>query len=319
MCASYHHLGLLMQNKKTATTKIELTREQKKNLNQSAINDGYHPSFVISKVRYSHGSNQWKGLTVGNKSVTLRNDWIETNISFPRPSWYIANLEPQQLNVQAQTLWVDLPVGNKKYVYDTAEQPSKESPYTKQYRKETQAINQYQFRYLQETYGDVCTLINVINWLHYIKDHISERLLAPYLNVTKWNEHVKELSQGKDTKKDTGFNVGHVMKLLRAKCGYTVIKHHNTDPIALKIDNPFVVRINPMHAIVIYNNMIFDANHQTMVVLNHKNMSTYSFNGILPIDKIHNTTCYEFRMEDINTKRNRKKRRICLEESFDKK
>ncbi len=109
------------------------------------------------------------------------------------------------------------------------------------------------------------------------------------------------------------------MKLLRAKCGYTVIKHHNTDPIALKIDNPFVVRINPMHAIVIYNNMIFDANHQTMVVLNHKNMSTYSFNGILPIDKIHNTTCYEFRMEDINTKRNRKKRRICLEESFDKK
>ena len=256
---------------------------------------------------------------MGNKSVTLRNDWIETNISFPRPSWYIANLEPQRLNVQAQTLWVDLPVGNKKYVYDTAEQPSKESPYTKQYRKETQVINQYQFRYLQETYGDVCTLINVINWLHYIKDHNLERLLAPYLNVTKWNKYVKELSQGKDTKKDTGFNVGHVMKLLRAKCGYTVIKHHNTDLIALKIDNPFVVRINPMHAIVIYNNMIFDANHQTMVVLNHKNLSTYSFNGILAIDKIHNTTCYEFRMEQ-NIKRNkRSKRKRRLEESLDKK
>ena len=56
--------------------KIELTREQKNNLNQSTINDGYHPSFVILKVRYSHSSKQWKGLTVSNKSVTLRDDWI---------------------------------------------------------------------------------------------------------------------------------------------------------------------------------------------------------------------------------------------------
>ena len=273
------------------------------------MNDGYHPSFVILKVRYFHNTKQWKGLTVSNKSVTLRNDWIEQNISFPQSSWYVANLEPQRLNVQENTPWLDLPVGNKKYVYDTAEQPSKESPYTKQYCKETQTINEYYFRYLQETYGDVCTLINVINWLHYIKDHNSERLLAPYLNVTKWNEHVKELSQGKDTNKDIGFNVGHIMRLLRDKCGYTVIKHNNTDPIAFKIANPIVVRINPMHAIVIYNNMIFDANHRTMLVLNHTNMSTYSFNGILPIDTIHNTTCYEFRMkQNIKRKSKRQKR-----------
>ncbi len=63
--------------------------------------------------------------------------------------------------------------------------------------------------------------------------------------------------------------------------------------------------------------MIFDANHQTMVVLNHKNMSTYSFNGILPIDKIHNTTCYEFQREQ-NIKR-KSKRQKRLEKTFDKK
>ena len=109
------------------------------------------------------------------------------------------------------------------------------------------------------------------------------------------------------------------MRLLQDKCGYTVIKHNNTDPIALKIANPIVVRINHMHAIVIYNNMIFDANHRTMIVLDHKNMSTYSFNGILPINKIHNTTCYEFRMEH-NIKRNkRSKRKRRLEKPFDNK
>ena len=119
---------------------------------------------------------------------------LKKNIAFPQSSWYVANLEPQRPDLRSKSPLLVLPVGNKKYVFDTVHQPSKESFYTKQYSKETQTINAYQFRYLKETHGDVFTLINMIHWLHYIKDHESEGILAPYLNVKKWNEYVKEKS-----------------------------------------------------------------------------------------------------------------------------
>ena len=65
------------------------------------MNDGYHPKFVIMKVRYSMSLKEYKGLTVGNKSVTLSNVWIDQNIAFPNATWYVDNLEPQFLNTKS--------------------------------------------------------------------------------------------------------------------------------------------------------------------------------------------------------------------------
>ena len=268
------------------------------------MNDGYHPKFVIMKVRYSTSLKEYKGLTVGNKSVTLSNVWIDQNIAFPNATWYVDNLEPQFLSTKSNSKkkWFDLPIG-KKYVFDTATLSSEKSPYTERYCKETKAINAYQFRYLQENYGDVCTLINVVNVLHYIEDPQSERILAKYLNDKTWKEFVKNLTNGND--KATGYELGNVMKLLRDKCSYTIIKHKNEDPVKYTIDNPFVVRISHIHAIVIYKNMIFDANNRTMIARNHMSMSSYSVVGIKTDHTIHNTTCYEFRMEKKSKKKNR--------------
>ena len=66
------------------------------------------------------------------------------------------------------------------------------------------------------------------------------------------------------------------MKLLRDKCRHTLIKHDNQDPVKFTVDNPIVVWINPMHAIIIYNDIIFDANNETIVNQNHKIMSSYT-------------------------------------------
>ena len=63
---------------------------------------------------------------------------------------------------------------------------------------QTQTINVYQFRYLQEEYGDVCTLINLINVLHFLNDHDSKLKLLSYLNEKKWNRYVKEIVQDKE-------------------------------------------------------------------------------------------------------------------------
>ena len=68
---------------------------------------------------------------------------------------------------------------------------------------------------------------------------------------------IKEMSQGKDKNKDTEFEVGHIMKLLRDKCSYTIIKYNKKYLVKFTVDNPIVVDINPMHAFIIYNNMIF--------------------------------------------------------------
>ena len=39
-----------------------------------------------------------------------------------------------------------------------------------------------------------------------------------------------------DKNKDTGFEVGHILELIRDKCRYTTIKHDNQDPVKFTVD-----------------------------------------------------------------------------------
>ena len=101
--------------------------------------------------------------------------------------------------------------------------------------------------------------------LHFLHDHDSELKLVSYLNIKQWDRYVKEVAQDEDIR----FEVGYIIKLIRDKCGYTIIRHVNKDPVIFTVNNLIAVRINAMHTIFIYNNMIFDANNQTMVIRNY--------------------------------------------------
>ena len=48
----------------------------------------------------------------------------------------------------------------------------------------------FEFRFKQNDYGDVCTLINIINILDYIKDTDSVNILKPYLEEDKLDDFV---------------------------------------------------------------------------------------------------------------------------------
>lgn len=97
------------------------------------------------EVCYSIKLKEYKGLTVGNKSVTLSNVWIDKIIAVPHTEWFVANLEPQLLSTKSKNkkAWLDLPIGNKIYVFDTATLSLEESLYIERYRKETQTMNAY--------------------------------------------------------------------------------------------------------------------------------------------------------------------------------
>ena len=156
---------------------------------------------------------------------------------------------------------MDLPCGNLSVVFDTAIQSSFKLSTRKEYNNRMESTNTRQFKYLQENYGDFCTLINVINVLHYIQDHHSKVILVPHLNVKAWKEYVTQISQHGGI----GFEVGHLMRLLREKFGCTTLKHDNQDILRRNLLNQVVFRVNSMHAISIYNNILFDANNSSMV------------------------------------------------------
>ena len=48
------------------------------------------------------------------------------------------------------------------------------------------------FKYKQKTYGEVCTLINIINVFDYMEDQESVEKLLPYLDEDKWQEFINK-------------------------------------------------------------------------------------------------------------------------------
>ena len=78
------------------------------------------------------------------------------------------------------------------------------------YNIQTKLSVVYQFKYFQNDNGDVCTLINGINEVYYMKDRHSGDLDAVYLNIEKWGTYQTQIAPNRAT----GFDIGHVINLL---------------------------------------------------------------------------------------------------------
>ena len=135
-------------------------------------------------------------------------------------NWYVENLEDTPTTVRAmsknntQIPWILLPVGqsipsssdstNTKKVND---KPTKSS-------KNPKSI--FNFKFKQSDYGDVCTLINIINVLDYIHDEDSVSILEPYLDESIWATY----TDTHDITNQPGYELSALMQLLQRECHY---------------------------------------------------------------------------------------------------
>ena len=62
----------------------------------------------------------------------------------------------------------------------------------------------FDHKYLQKDYGDVCTLINVLNLTVYENDTYAEKLLRPLLDSNNWNDYLEKI-KAKERKQDMLF------------------------------------------------------------------------------------------------------------------
>ena len=61
----------------------------------------------------------------------------------------------------------------------------------------TEFVTTVKHKYLQKDYGDVCTVINILNLLVYLEDNHAEEQLLPLLNQKEWNKYLKSLKAKK--------------------------------------------------------------------------------------------------------------------------
>ena len=139
----------------------------------------------------------------------------------------------------------------------------------------------FRFKFKQSDYGDVCTLINIINVLDYMHDEDSVSRLKYYLDESKWVEY----QQTHDLQCAPGYRLSAVMQLLQRKCHYRQ-KRHSCIPVGtlLKQKIPIAVEINPQHCITIFESMIFDANDDETKPATKANLNLY----INPSEKLKN-------------------------------
>ena len=149
----------------------------------------------------------------------------------------------------------------------------------------------YRFQYHQKEYGDVCTLINVIIILDYMNDSKTVATLVPYMDEKNWHEYQK---QHAPTKID-GYEISQVMQLLRKQCKYSHQKVKTDNIMKMNKKLPFVLKTNPTHAIGIFDNLIFDANHGTVKKLTWKNLKAYNLAQINTVwEQNGKITCWVF-------------------------
>ena len=128
-------------------------------------------------------------------------------------------------------------------------------------------------------YGEVCTLINIINVFDYMNDQEYINKLLPYLNEETWQEFVDKKC------KHRSYTMKAVSQLIYQKCRHTVQKFTITDARSLmNVPTRFMVEASGTHCIAFYKQMIFDALHEKTKKSTMKNIETYPLLGNKIID-----------------------------------
>ena len=128
----------------------------------------------------------------------------------------------------------------------------------------------FEFKYKQDDYGGVSTLINIINVFDYMKDTKSVEKLKPYLDEEKWTEFIEAKV------KHRGYTPQAVTQLVQQKCGYRVTKFRLTDAKGLmNVTDPLIIPESGTHSIAFYEQMIFDALNKTTKKATMENITSY--------------------------------------------
>ena len=128
----------------------------------------------------------------------------------------------------------------------------------------------YIFKYSQTDFGEVCTLINIINVFDYMNDQEYVKKLLPYLNEETWQEFLEEKV------KNRGYTMKAVSQLIYQKCRYRVQKFTITDARSLmNVPTIFMVAASGTHCIAFYKQMIFDALYEKTQKSTMKNIQYY--------------------------------------------
>ena len=313
-----------MQHK--ANSAVQLTNSQKRLLGQTAFDCGYHPKQRVKMIRYKYQKAQrfkhkdktnkvikahwfWQVLTEANHEFKVKDEWVQENIEYPHRNWYIQFLEPQKdAKSTESTPWLHLPIASSinLSIHDKNKSISDNSNENIEIDSDTlitEFVTTFDHKYLQKDHGDVCTLINVLNLTVYENDTYAEKLLRPLLDSNNWNDYLEKI---KAKERKAGYAVSYVMQFLRERCSYEVQKHNRVNMRKLPFFDTIVCQINPAHAVVIYQGMIFDANYANPVQYNDKNLSLLAHKPMFGEDDIFEMNCYKINMK---TKKAMKRKR----------
>ena len=170
-----------------ANKKLPLTIQQKQNIIKMATASGYHPKDRIAYIRRDVDDNKfvWKAKTEADIEVIVDDAWVELNLMNLNFQWYnntiAQQLTNEDINNPEKNRWVQLPVGDFLVIEN-----EDETTITNKKAKIDLNVTEeelYKFNYRQEVFGDVCTLINVLNMLDYMKHNITVAMLVPYMNI----------------------------------------------------------------------------------------------------------------------------------------
>ena len=275
--------------------KQALTINQKQNIIKMAFATGSHPNDRIAYIKRDVDDDKfvWKGKTEAGIEVNLEDEWVKLNIMNPHCQWYNRKLAHQLIDENIDNpekhSWVQLPVGdflvikNENEVSISRKKAKIELDVTKP--------DLYKFQYHQKEFGDVCTLINVINILDYMNQSTTVATLVPYMNQDYWHEYQNKHAP---TKKH-GYEISQVMQLLRRQCKYSHQKVKTDSLMTMNKKFSFVLMTSPTHAIGVFDNLIFDANYSTVKKLTLNNLKTYDLEQINTVlEKNGKITCWVF-------------------------
>ena len=287
-----------------ANKKLPLTIQQKQNIIKMATASGYHPKDRIAYIRRDVDDNKfvWKAKTEADIEVIVDDAWVELNLMNPHCQWYnntiAQQLTNEDINNPEKNRWVQLPVGD----YLVIENEDETTITNKKAKIDLNVPEEdlYKFNYCQEVFGDVCTLINVINMLDYMKHNTIVAMLVPYMNIHLWHEYQ---NQNAPSKKH-GYRISQVMQLLRRKCKYSHHKEETNNIMKMNKKLPFVFMTSPTHAIGIFDNWIFDANHSTVQKLTLNNLKKYNLGQVNTISEPNGKIeCWIFYQRNMLTKK----------------
>ena len=113
-------------------------------------------------------------------------------------------------------------------------------------------------KYLQINFGDVCTLINVLNIVvDAFKDETAEHIVLSYMDKSTWLVF-KDILEYTTT---AGYGIKEVLKLLCKKCRYQHKMMSNTCICQVDASKTILLQSTATHATVLHYFYMFDSNY----------------------------------------------------------